>query len=111
AVVAGAAGAAGAAAAGAADAAAARELTAVISRQTRKTALRANIQTSVVVEGIRAAACGARRTARGSSTALATVRAAAVRKAAPGKYTGAVGPENQANTCVMSGGPMIELRL
>src|SRR5215469_2314324 len=100
-------------AAGAADAAAAWELTAAISRQTRKTALRANIQPSKVVEGevIPAAARGARRSARSSSAALAMVRAAAVRNAAPGKYTGALGPENQANTCVMSGGPMIALAL
>jgi hypothetical protein len=39
------------------------------------------------------------------------VRIAAVKNAAPGKYTGAAGLENRPKIWVMRGGPRIELRL
>src|SRR5215831_7088808 len=55
--------------------------------------------------------CGVRRIARRNSSAQTAVRAAAARNAAPGKYTGAAGSEKRLKICVMSGGPMIELRL
>src|SRR5207237_10108802 len=57
------------------------------------------------------ARCGAKRISRAKRSALPTVSSAAVRNAAPGKYTPAERAEKWPNTWVMSGGPMIELRL
>src|SRR5215472_11683099 len=90
---------------------------ATVARLTRTSAtMRAavgnDIHTSEAAAGSRAErGCGVRRIARRNSSAQTAASAAAVRNAAPGKYTAAAGAEKRLKIWVKSGGPMMALRL
>src|SRR5438552_884729 len=89
-----------------------RERRDVESAGSRGAALPRGFKESGLAAARRPLSCGASpRSARAKSAAQPAVSSAAVRNAAPGKYNPAERAEKWPNTCVMSGGPTIELRL